>query len=77
MLITRCNKIENENIFKFSPYNCLTGEQNEVGTDIIMDIIDTFTNDKKGVSLVNGCAGTGKTVVADKYHKFSNEYIGY
>ena len=42
----------------------MTGEQNEVGTDIIMDIIDTFTNDKKGVSLVNGCAGTGKTVVA-------------
>lgn len=58
------HKIENENIFKFSPYNCLTGEQNEVGTDIIMDIIDTFTNDKMGVSLVNGCAGTGKTVVA-------------
>ena len=58
------HKIENENIFKFSPYNCLTGEQNEVGTDIIMDIIDTFTNDKKGISLVNGCAGTGKTVVA-------------
>lgn len=58
------HKIENENIFKFSPYNCLTGEQNEVGTDIIIDIIDTFTNDKKGISLVNGCAGTGKTVVA-------------
>lgn len=56
--------IENENIFKFSPYNCLTGEQNEVGTDIIENILDTFMNYDRGVSLVNGCAGTGKTVVA-------------
>lgn len=56
--------IENENIFKFSPYNCLTGEQNEVGTDILEDIIYSFSHCERGVSLINGCAGTGKTVVA-------------
>lgn len=56
--------IENENIFKFSPYNCLTGEQNEVGTDIIEDIIGILEYNGNGVSLVQGCAGTGKTVVA-------------
>ena len=56
--------IENENIFKFSPYNALTGEQNEVSVSIINDILDTFENHTTGVSLVNGCAGTGKTVLA-------------
>lgn len=56
--------IENDNIFKFSPYNALTGEQNEVSVSIINDIIDTFEKDIKGISLVDGYAGTGKTVLA-------------
>lgn len=56
--------IENKNIFKFSPYNALNGEQNEVSIKVINEIIDSFVNDKKGVSLVHGCAGTGKTVLA-------------
>ena len=56
--------IENDNIFKFSPYNALTGEQNEVSIAIINDILDSFENGISGVSLVDGCAGTGKTVLA-------------
>lgn len=56
--------IENENIFKFSPYNALTGEQNEVSIAIVNDILDSFKNKITGVSLVDGCAGTGKTVLA-------------
>lgn len=56
--------VENENIFKFSPYNSLTEEQNAISTDIINDICDCFENKKEGISLVNGCAGTGKTVLA-------------
>ena len=57
--------IENDNIFKFSPYNALTGEQNLVSIEIINDIMDTFENNKSNcVSLVDGCAGTGKTVLA-------------
>ena len=56
--------IENKNIFKFSPYNALNGEQNEVSINIINEIIDSFANDQRGVSLVQGCAGTGKTVLA-------------
>ena len=56
--------IENRNIFKFSPYNALTGEQNEVSIKVINEIIDSFADGKKGVSLVHGCAGTGKTVLA-------------
>lgn len=56
--------IENDNIFKFSPYHALTGEQNEASIAIINDIVDSFENDTCGVSLVDGCAGTGKTVLA-------------
>lgn len=56
--------IENKNIFKFSPYNALTGEQNAVSIAIMNDIIDSFDNNVGGVSLVDGCAGTGKTVLA-------------
>ena len=56
--------IENKNIFKFSPYNALTGEQNEISIAIINDIIDSFETKENGVSLVDGCAGTGKTVLA-------------
>ncbi len=56
--------IENKNIFKFSPFNALTGEQNEVSISIINDILDTFESNVTGVNLVNGCAGTGKTVLA-------------
>lgn len=56
--------IENKNIFKFSPYNALTGEQNEVSINVINEIIDSFLREIKGVSLVYGCAGTGKTVLA-------------
>lgn len=56
--------IENDNIFKFSPYNALTGEQNAVSVSIMNDILDSFENNISGVSLVDGCAGTGKTVLA-------------
>lgn len=56
--------IENDNIFKFSPYNSLTGEQNEVCVSVINDILDSFSNEKNGISLVDGCSGTGKTVLA-------------
>ena len=56
--------IENKNIFKFSPYNALTGEQNAVSIAIINDILDSFERGIDGVSLVDGCAGTGKTVLA-------------
>ncbi|MCR4674794.1 MAG: DUF2075 domain-containing protein [Lachnospiraceae bacterium] len=58
------DRIENENIFKFSPYNALTGEQTEVSVSVMKSILETFQKDTKGVSLVDGCAGTGKTVLA-------------
>lgn len=58
--------LENEEIFKYSPYNSLTEEQNAISVAIINDICDKLENpsNHKGISLVNGCAGTGKTVLA-------------
>lgn len=58
--------IENDNIFKFSPYNSLTGEQNLVAVKILKTIVDSFhmPNFEHSLSLVKGCAGTGKTVLA-------------
>ena len=58
------DKIENEAIFKFSPYTSLTEEQNAISIDIIRDILYKLSNGERGISLVNGCAGTGKTLLA-------------
>ena len=55
--------IENDNIFKYSPYTALTIEQYSIQAKILNDIVNRLSNDEKGVSLVNGCAGTGKTVL--------------
>ncbi len=58
---------ENDNIFKFSPYNSLTSEQNKAAIIIMKTIVDSFHlpgDDVHSLSLVNGCAGTGKTVLA-------------
>lgn len=56
--------LENSNIFKYSPYTYLTESQNEVSYHIINDIYEKINNKLSGYSLVNGCAGTGKTVLA-------------
>lgn len=64
LAVNSIDVIENDNIFKFSPYNALSGEQNEISVNIINDILDSFESNTCGVSLVDGCAGTGKTVLA-------------
>ncbi len=68
LAINPLDVIENDNIFKFSPYNALTGEQNGVAVTILKNIGASFTfnrgNDNTFVDLINGGAGTGKTVLA-------------
>ena len=58
--------IENKEIFKYSPYNSLTEEQNTISAEIINDFCEMLEDkdDKGRITLVNGCAGTGKTVMA-------------
>lgn len=55
--------IENSNIFKYSPYKTLTSDQYLVASDIIRDLSLATLRDKNATFLVNGGAGTGKTVL--------------
>ena len=57
------DKIRNTNLFKYSPYNTLTSEQDNVCNAVIKDIISKFKEDKNGTSIIKGVAGTGKTIV--------------
>lgn len=61
--------LENQAIFKYSPFNALTEEQNLICIDLLNDICDKLEGQKsgtefKGISVVDGCAGTGKTILA-------------
>lgn len=55
--------IKNTDLFKCSPYNTLTTEQNEVCKTIIYDIIDKMSKGIDATSIIHGGAGTGKTIV--------------
>ncbi len=56
-------ELKNSNIFKYSPYNTLTPEQDDVSRKVIYDIIDKMSNQEDGTYVINGGAGTGKTIV--------------
>ena len=64
MVIKDVNDIVNENLFKYSPYTSLTGEQKDYENDILKDIFDCLEKIGQGISIINGGAGTGKTVMA-------------
>lgn len=55
--------IKNTDLFKYSPYNTLTNEQNEVCKEIIYDIIEKLSNNIDACSVISGSAGTGKTII--------------
>lgn len=55
--------LNNSELFKFSPYKNLNFEQLEVVTEIVQNIDEAFTNNRKSLSVINGDAGTGKTIV--------------
>lgn len=56
--------IENDNLFKYSPYKTLTSDQYLVATHIIRNLAEDIKNDKNSTFIVNGGPGTGKTVLA-------------
>lgn len=57
-------KIQNSNLFKFSPYKTLTEDQRNTTQDIFHDLLEHVRNSEKATFIVNGGAGTGKTVLA-------------
>ena len=58
--------VRNSNLFKYSPYTSLTVEQNDVCNRILDQLIDSLHNKKKFNAIIEGNAGTGKTVVLIK-----------
>lgn len=56
--------IKNSDIFKYSPYKSLTAEQCTCRDYIIEDILEAVKNNTKQSIVVNGTAGTGKTILA-------------
>lgn len=58
--------VRNSNLFKYSPFTALTSEQVKVCDDIIDRLIDSLQNKKKFNAIIEGYAGTGKTVVLIK-----------
>lgn len=56
--------LKNQELFKYSPYKSLNPEQCTCRDYIIEDILNAFKDDKKLSIVVNGTAGTGKTILA-------------
>ena len=57
-------KIENDNLFKFSPYKNLTDDQFLIANHILSQLSTDIQNNKESTFIVNGGPGTGKTVLA-------------
>ena len=55
--------IRNSNLFKYSPFNTLTPEQEQVSQDILFNAIDCLQSGESGTSVLSGKAGTGKSIV--------------
>lgn len=58
--------VRNSNLFKYSPYTALTSEQVIVCDDILDKLIDSLKEKTKFNAIIEGYAGTGKTVVLIK-----------
>ena len=57
------SEIKNSDLFKYSPYTSLTAEQELVCRDVIRDIMAKLASGKKGMAVIKGVAGTGKSLV--------------
>jgi DUF2075 family protein/SOS-response transcriptional repressor LexA/predicted GIY-YIG superfamily endonuclease len=64
-------QIDNSDLFKYSPYKSLSPDQKEGLTEIIKNIL----NKKKGNFIIEGGAGTGKTILAVFLFKLLNTEI--
>ena len=58
--------VRNSNLFKYSPYTALTSEQVKVCDEILDKLIDSLSKKTRFNAIIEGCAGTGKTVVLIK-----------
>lgn len=59
-------EVRNSNLFKYSPYTALTAEQVRICDEIIDRLIGSLQKKTKFNAIIEGFAGTGKTVVLIK-----------
>ena len=57
-------KLINDALFKYSPYTCLNEEQMDARFKILRDIDESIVAGDERTFVVNGGAGTGKTILA-------------
>lgn len=57
------SEINNSELFKFSPYKNLNFEQLNVVTEILQNLDESIAYGTKSLSVIDGDAGTGKTIV--------------
>ncbi|WP_144790340.1 DUF2075 domain-containing protein [Kocuria palustris] len=57
-------QIENSELFKYSPFKSLNHDQHVAIDQILQGLVQDLENDRRGVSVVRGDPGTGKTIVA-------------
>jgi len=58
------HEIENSDLFKLSPFKALAVEQRAAVEGILEALFDDLEADRDSMSVVQGAAGTGKTIVA-------------
>lgn len=58
------HEIENSDLFKLSPFKALTPEQRASVENIVEGLLDDLSKGGTSMSVVQGAAGTGKTIVA-------------
>ena len=63
-------EIENSNLFKYSPFKQLTDEQYDLRNRLLLDISSALENNGKKQIIVEGGAGTGKSVLAVSLLKY-------
>jgi len=73
LVIHDVNFIKNSDLFKYSPYKALSFDQYAVANSLIECLAESRKNNKKTTMIVQGCAGTGKTVLAVYLTKLLSE----
>ncbi len=63
-------QVENSEVFKYSPFKQLTDEQYDLETNLLSDIVETLQNDTKKEIVIEGGAGTGKSILAISLIKY-------
>src|SRR5690606_17367702 len=58
------HEIENSDLFKLSPFKALAPEQRAAVESILEGFFDDRAHGRESTSVVQGAAGTGKTIVA-------------